>query len=52
MKELIAQAGAYAGELIITGIALLIRTIEKRQIIRRNRRKWESGETYSKTYDK
>lgn len=52
MNELIAQAGAYAGELIITGIALLVRTIEKRAIIRRNRRKWESGETYSKTHDK
>jgi hypothetical protein len=51
MKELLAQAGAYAGELIITGIALLIRTIEKRQIIRRNRRKWESGETFSKVND-
>jgi len=52
MKELLTQAGAYAGELIVTGIALLIRSIEKRQIIRRNRRKWESGETYSKTHDK
>lgn len=51
MKELIAQAGAYAGELIITGIALLVRTIEKRQMIRRNRKKWESGETYSKVND-
>ncbi len=51
MKELIAQAGAYAGELIITGIAILIRSIEKRQMIRRNRKKWESGETFSKVND-
>lgn len=48
MKELIQQAGTYAGELIIAGVALLIRTIEKRAMIRRNRRKWEQGETYSK----
>lgn len=52
MKELLNQAGTYAGELIIAGIALLVRTIEKRAMIRRNRRKWESGETYSKTTDK
>lgn len=48
MKELIQQAGTYAGELIIAGIALLIRSIEKKIVIRRNRRKWEAGETYSK----
>lgn len=48
MKELISQAGSYAGELIIAGIALLIRSIEKKIVIRRNRRKWEQGETYSK----
>lgn len=48
MKELIQQAGTYAGELIIAGIALLIRSIEKKIVIRRNRRKWEQGETYSK----
>lgn len=52
MKELITAAGTYAGELIIMGIGLVIRAIEKRAIIRRNRRKWESGETYSKTTDK
>jgi hypothetical protein len=48
MKEILHQAGTYAGELIIAGIALLIRSIEKKIVIRRNRRKWESGETYSK----
>jgi hypothetical protein len=48
MKELIQQTGTYAGELIIAGIALLIRSIEKKIVIRRNRRKWEAGETYSK----
>lgn len=51
MKELIQQAGTYAGELIIAGIALLVRTIEKRAMIRRNRKKWESGETYTKIDD-
>ena len=48
MKELINMAGTYAGELIITGIAILIRSFEKRLMIRRNRKKWEQGETYSK----
>jgi hypothetical protein len=48
MRELIQHVGTYAGELIITGIALLIRSVEKRLIIRRNRKKWEAGETYSK----
>ena len=48
MRELLQQAGTYAGELIIAGIALIIRTIEKRAIIRRDRKKWESGETYTK----
>jgi hypothetical protein len=48
MREIIQQASTYAGELIIAGIALLIRSIEKKIVIRRNRRKWEAGETYSK----
>lgn len=48
MKEILQQAGTYAGELIIAGIALIIRSIEKRQMIKRKRREWESGETYSK----
>ena len=52
MKELLTTAGTYAGELIIMGIGLIIRAIEKRAMIRRNRRKWESGEIYSKTTDK
>jgi hypothetical protein len=51
MKELINMAGTYAGELIITGIALLIRNIEKRLMIKRNRRKWGEGERYSKIED-
>jgi hypothetical protein len=48
MKELLAQAGAYAGELIITGIALIVRSIEIRFMIRKKRKEWEAGETYSK----
>ncbi len=51
MRELLHQAGTYAGELIIAGIALIVRTIEKRAMIRRNRKKWESGETYTKIDD-
>ena len=51
MREILQQAGTYAGELIIAGIALIIRTIEKRAMIRRNRKKWESGETYSRFDD-
>ena len=48
MKELINQAGTYAGELIISGVALLIRAIEKKLIIRKARRDWLKGETYTK----
>jgi hypothetical protein len=48
MKEIIQQAGTYAGELIITVIAVFIRSIEKKIIIRKNRKKWEEGETFSK----
>ena len=51
MRELLHQAGTYAGELIIAGLALIVRTIEKRAMIRRNRKKWESGETYTKIDD-
>ena len=40
MKELIQQAGTYAGELIITAIALLIRSIEKRRMIKQKRKEW------------
>jgi hypothetical protein len=48
MKELIQQAGTYAGELIITAIALLIRSIEKRRMIKQKRKEWEAGEIYTK----
>jgi len=48
MKELITEAGAYAGEILITAVAFLIRSIEKKIIIRRKRREWENGEIYSK----
>lgn len=48
MKELIQMAATYTGELIITGIALLVRSIEKKIIIRRNRKAWEQGEKFSK----
>ena len=48
MKELIQQAGTYAGELIIAAVALIIRSIEKRRMIKQKRKEWEAGETYSK----
>ena len=48
MKEIIHLAGTYAGELIISGIAIIVRAIEKRMIIRRQRREWLSGEKFSK----
>lgn len=51
MKELLTEAGAYAGEIIITAIALLIRSIEKKIVIRRKKREWERGEIYSKIED-
>ena len=51
MKEIITEAGAYAGEIIITAIALLIRSIEKKIVIRRKKREWERGEIYSKIED-
>ncbi len=48
MKELLQQIGVYAGEIIISGIALIIRSIEKKIVIRRARRQWLGGEKYSK----
>lgn len=48
MRELIQQAGTYAGELIIAGIAIIIRSVEIRFMIRKKRKEWESGEIYSK----
>jgi len=48
MKELLAQAGTYAGELIIAGVAIIIRSVEIRFMIRKKRKEWEAGETYSK----
>jgi len=48
MKELLQQIGFYAGEIIISGIALIVRSIEKKIVIRRARRQWLSGEQYSK----
>lgn len=43
MEALIGTAVNYAGELIIAGVALLVRSIEKRIVIRRKRKEWESG---------
>jgi len=47
MKELLQQIGIYAGEILIGGIALIVRSIEKKIVIRRARRDWLSGEKYS-----
>ena len=43
METLIGTAVNYAGELIIAGVALLVRSIEKKMIIRRKLKEWESG---------
>jgi hypothetical protein len=48
MKELITTLAQYTGELLIASVALLVRSIEKKLIIRRDRKKWESGEKYSR----
>jgi len=48
MKELINLATAYAGELIVVGIGLVVREVEKRLWIRRKRKEWEQPEKYSK----
>lgn len=52
MKELINLAGSYAGEFIVGAIALLIRSIEKKIVIRKNRKKWEQGEQFTKVEKK
>jgi hypothetical protein len=48
MKEIVNLAGAYAGELIIVGVGIVIREIEKRILIRRKRKEWEQPQKYSK----
>jgi hypothetical protein len=51
MKEIITLAAQYAGELLIAGVAIVVRSIEKKLMIRKNRKRWESGEQYSKIND-
>ena len=43
MDTILTTAVQYAGEIIIAGIALLVRSIEKKIVIRRKRREWERG---------
>jgi hypothetical protein len=43
MDTILTTAVSYAGELIIATVALLIRSIEKKIVIRRKRREWETG---------
>jgi hypothetical protein len=43
MDTILTTAVSYAGELIIATVALLIRSIEKKIVIRRKRREWENG---------
>jgi hypothetical protein len=43
MDTILTTAVSYAGELIIATVALLIRSIEKKIVIRRKRREWERG---------
>ena len=51
MKEILTLAAQYAGELLIAGVAIVVRSIEKKLMIRKNRKRWESGERYSKIND-
>jgi hypothetical protein len=51
MKEILTLAVQYAGELIIAGVAIVVRSIEKKIMIRKNRKRWESGEQYSRIND-
>lgn len=48
MKELINLVGAYTGELVIVGIGIVIREVEKRLWIRRKRKEWEAPHKYTK----
>jgi hypothetical protein len=48
MKEILTLAAQYAGELLIAGVAIVVRSIEKKLMIRKNRKRWESGEQYSR----
>lgn len=48
MKELIQAVGTYAGEFLVAGIAIIIRSVEIRFMIRKKRKEWEAGEVYSK----
>jgi hypothetical protein len=43
METILTTAVQYAGELIITSVALLVRAIEKKIMIRKKRREWERG---------
>ena len=51
MKELIQNIGAYAGELLIASIAVIIRSVEIKFMIRKKRKEWEAGEIYTKVLD-
>ena len=51
MKEILTLAAQYARELLIAGVAIVVRSIEKKLMIRKNRKRWESGEKYSKIND-
>jgi hypothetical protein len=51
MKEILTLAAQYAGELLIAGVAIVVRSIEKKIMIRKNRKRWESGEQYSRIND-
>lgn len=48
METILTTAMQYAGELLIASVALVIRSIEKKILIKKNRKKWEEGERYSK----
>jgi hypothetical protein len=48
MKELINLAVTYSGEALVGLAAFIIRHIEIKLLVRKKRKEWEAGETYSK----
>lgn len=52
MKELINIAITYSGEAIVAAIAFIIRSVEIKLLVKKKRKEWEAGETYSKVEGK
>jgi hypothetical protein len=48
MKDLVQLALTYSGEALVGLAAFIIRHIEIKLLVRKKRKEWEAGETYSK----